>query len=56
MFKMIFNRAIRVKSRDTKIGEKMFLYLVDQLAEILGMPSSYYSASLYFELVKTSNL
>ena len=56
MFKMIFNRAIRVKSRDTKIGEKMFLYLVDQLAEILGTPSSYYAASLYFELVKTSNI
>ena len=29
MFKMIFNRAIRVKSRDVKQGEKMFLYLVE---------------------------
>ena len=55
MFKMIFNRAIRVKSRDVKQGEKMFLYLVEQLAEILGTPNSYYAASLYFELVKTAN-
>ena len=28
-FKMIFNRALRVKSRDIKTGEKMFLHLLD---------------------------
>ena len=53
---MIFNRALRVKSRDVKLGEKMFIYLISQLAETLGTPNSYYAASLNFELVRTENL
>ena len=55
LFKMIFNRALRVKSRDVKQGEKMFLYLIDKLAALLGTPNSYYAASLNFELVRTAN-
>lgn len=52
---MIFNRALRVKSRDFSQGEKMFTYLISKLEHILGTENTYYSASLYFELVRVSN-
>ena len=55
LLKMVFNRSLRVKTRDSKRGEVMFKYLIDKLASILGTPDTYYSASLHFELVRTSN-
>lgn len=54
MFKMIFNRGLRVKSRSTDQGSKMFNYLITRLAQMLGTQRTYYAASLYFELVRTS--
>ena len=54
LFKMVFNRALRMKSRDSKVGEKMFLYLRERLATMLGTPDTYYASSLCFELVRTS--
>ena len=53
-FKMVFNRALRIKHRDYNQGSKMFLYLIKQLEQMLGTPNTYYSASLYFELVRTA--
>ena len=53
-FKMVFNRALRIKHRDYNQGSKMFLYLIKQLERMLGTPNTYYSASLYFELVRTA--
>ena len=54
-FKMLFNRALRVKSRNSEQGEKMFLYLLTKLETILGTPNSYYAASINFELVRVAN-
>lgn len=33
----------------------MFTYLIGRLAQMLGTADTYYAASLYFELVRTSN-
>ena len=55
MFKMVFNRALRVKSRDYSRGEAMFNYLIGRLEKLLGTPNTYYAALLYFELVRTAN-
>ena len=54
LFKMIFNRALRIKSRDSKVGEKMFIYLRERLATMLGSGDTYYDSSLCFELVRIS--
>ena len=51
---MIFNRSLRVKSRDMESGTKMFHYLIKKLEQLLGTPNTYYAASLQFELVRTS--
>ena len=53
-FKMVFNRALRIKHRDFNQGSKMFLFLIKQLERMLGTPNTYYGASLYFELVRTA--
>jgi len=55
LFKMVFNRALRVKSRDLKQGSRMYTYLLARLERMLGTQDTYYAASLYFELVRTAN-
>ena len=55
LFKMVFNRALRIKSRDHERGEQMFKYLLGKLEQMLGNANTYYASSLYFELVRTSN-
>lgn len=54
-FKMIFNRALRVKSRDIERGKAMYLYLLAKIEKLLGNPDTYYAANLYFELVRTAH-
>ena len=55
LFKMIFNRALRIKTRKNKQGEAMFCYLDRKLQEMLGTPNSYYQSGICLELVRTQN-
>ena len=54
-FKMIFNRALRIKSRSTPRGECMFRYLDKKLEKMLGSPNTYYQSGICLELVRTEN-
>ena len=55
LFKMIFNRALRIKSRNTPSGECMFRYLDKKLEQMLGTQNTYYQAGICLELVRTEN-
>ena len=56
VFKIIFNRAYRLKSSDTKVAKALMLWLEGRLSEMLEEEDTYYSTLLQFELVRIHTL
>ena len=56
VFKIIFNRAYRLKNSDTKVAKALMHWLDGRLSEMLEEEDTYYSTLLQFELVRIHTL
>ena len=49
-FKILFNRALRVKNFDVQRAETMFRYLIQQLSDMFNDSETFYAVKVMLEL------